>query len=607
MMLLLGVAFLSGMATIISPCVLPVLPVVLASSVAGGRWRPLGVTVGLAASFALVTLAFSAILDALRLPPDALRAVGIVVIGLAGLSLLIPQIMVRLEGLLTRVGQLGLRMQGSGAQRGGFGGGLLLGAALGLVWTPCAGPILAAVIATAALQGASPRAAAVVLAYAVGAGLPMMAIAFGGQWMVRALRRTGRYAAVAQQALGALVLLTAVAMAADVDRQFQLWAVAALPAEWNTPLLGVEAGSPIRHALGELRGQTSHAAAQSAPPTTAAGAGPVPDLGQQIAQGVSPTPLSLDNLGPAPKFKGITRWLNTAHPLNLSALRGKVVLIDLWTYSCINCLRTLPHVRDWYATYRAKGFVVIGVHTPEFSFERVPANVARATRQLGITYPVALDNAYATWQAYNNEYWPAEYLIDARGRIRHTHFGEGEYDVTERAIQALLREAGRPVASVLTGAPDLTPTHDQTPETYIGRDRMTNFASPQGVASDQARDYTTPPTLRPDSFALAGRWWVQPNAATAMRPGASLDFAVRGSKVFVVLAPHGRADRVRVLLDGQPVRSGLNVGADAPGGVVRVTMDNLYNVVDLRGKVESHRLRLIFDQPGTQVYAFTFG
>jgi hypothetical protein len=267
----------------------------------------------------------------------------------------------------------------------------------------------------------------------------------------------------------------------------------------------------------------------------------------------------------------------------------------------------LPHLNGWYERYRRLGFVIVGVHTPEFAFEAVPSNVAAAIRQLHIAFPVALDPHYATWNAYNNQYWPADYLIDARGVIRYTAFGEGEYDKTEAAIQQLLRDAGRQFSMPLATTPDLTPNHAQTPETYVGSDRMSNFASPQAVHPGRVQDFTTPATLAPDSFALAGRWEINPSEATVMRAGASLDFAVTGSKVFVVLSPRGRDDHVRVLLDGKPVTAGKTAGADVRNGIVHVGMDNLYNVIDLQGKVESHRLRLIFETPGTQVYSFTFG
>ncbi|MGH2347647.1 MAG: redoxin domain-containing protein, partial [Chloroflexota bacterium] len=294
-------------------------------------------------------------------------------------------------------------------------------------------------------------------------------------------------------------------------------------------------------------------------------------------------------------------------PLTMAGLRGKVVLVDFWTYSCINCLRTLPHLKDWYARYQSAGLEVVGVHSPEFAFEGIPSNVAAAIRQWGIPYPVALDPAYDTWNAYQNEYWPAEYLIDAQGHIRYTSFGEGDYDKTESAIRQLLADANHPVKVAPGHVADTTPTYQMTPETYTGSERMSNFASPQTVVSGQARDFTTPATLPSNQFALAGRWQVNEQEATALRAGDSLDFTVTADKVVVIFAPPGPQAKVRVYLDGAPVKSGGTAGADVRGGEVSVRMDNLYNVIDLHGRVETHRLRLVFETPGTQVYSFTFG
>ncbi|GAC1395430.1 MAG: hypothetical protein NVSMB65_14480 [Chloroflexota bacterium] len=451
----------------------------------------------------------------------------------------------------------------------------------------------------------TPFATAVVVAYALGAGVPMLGIAYGGRWIARRLRHVSPRAGAAQRAFGVAMVVTALAMAANVDRSVTVWAVSALPAGWSTPLGALESSATARRALASLRQQDQ---AQASPAVGQPPVGrPVGDGRQAAAAALAPTPPALQDLGRAAGFSGITRWFNTPRPLTLAGLRGKVVLVDFWTYSCINCLRALPHVIGWYARYQKLGFVVVGVHTPEFAFEGVPANVAQAIRQLHITYPVALDPRYATWNAYNNQYWPAEYLIDARGVIRHVSFGEGEYGATEQAIRRLLRDAGRPAAMPLAAAPDLTPRHPRTPETYMGSDRMSSFASPQPVTPGRVEEYTTPRLLAGDAWALAGRWRITPTQAAAVRAGDSLDFQITGSKVFVVLAPRGRDDRVRVYLDGRPPTAGTGAGADVHDGVVRVTMDNLYNVVDLGGRVESHRLRLVFETPGTAVYSFTFG
>jgi cytochrome c biogenesis protein CcdA/thiol-disulfide isomerase/thioredoxin len=590
MLLLTIYAFLAGLATVLSPCILPVLPIVLSSSLGGDRWRPLGVVAGLIVSFAVATLAISSLISALHIPPDALRNFGIIIIALAGLALLIPELWYGLEAMLGRVGNLGARLQGE--PRRGAAGGFLVGVGLGLVWTPCAGPILATVLALAATNKASAGASVVTIAYSLGAAIPMLGIAYGGQVVLQRVRGLSRRAGTIQRLFGVIMLLTALALTTGVDRDFQVWASANFPGGWNTPFTNVEDSGPVRDALGNLR-----PVAPAQPTTTAA----VEKVSLKDAI------LGMQDLGPAPEFTGITNWFNTPAPLTMAGLRGKVVLVDFWTYSCINCLRTLPHLKDWYARYKSDGLEIVGVHSPEFAFEGVPANLAAAIRQWSIPYPVALDPAYATWNAYRNEYWPAEYLIDAQGHIRYTSFGEGDYSKTESAIRQLLADANHPVKMAAGKVADTTPTYQMTPETYINSERMTNFASPQTVNPGQAQVFTIPSTLPADQFGLAGRWQVNGQESTALDAGDSLDFTVTADKVFVIFAPPGPQAKVRVSIDGAPVKPGVTAGADVQGGEVTVNMDNLYNVVDLHGPVQTHRVHLVFETPGTQVYSFTFG
>jgi cytochrome c biogenesis protein CcdA/thiol-disulfide isomerase/thioredoxin len=583
---LLFYALLAGLATVLSPCILPVLPIVLSSSIDGDRRRPLGVVAGLIVSFSAATLAVSALVDRLGIPADALRNIGIAIVALAGISLLFPEVLRGVELLLAGIGRLGSRVQGE--PRRGFWGGLALGAGLGLVWTPCAGPILATVIALAATNHVSTGAGAVVVAYAIGAGIPMLGIAYGGRLAMQKLRGASKHAGAVQRGFGVIMLLVALGLATGVDRDFQVWASGAFPGGWNTPFSSVENSAGIKAQLADLKGTAS-----KAPPRPSSNA--------------ADAAIGLTDAGHAPDFTGISHWFNTAHPLTLAALRGKVVLIDFWTYSCINCLRTLPHIKDWYARYGKSGLVVIGVHSPEFPFEGIASNVAAAIKQWGISYPVALDPKYATWNAYNNQYWPAEYLLDAQGNVRYTSFGEGDYDKTERAFRQLLADAGKQVTVTAGQVPDTTPANVMTPETYVGSERISGFASPEQIVPDAVQTFTTPATLPSDQFALAGSWRVGTGAATALRAGDSLDFTVTASKVFVIFAPRQAADTVRVLLDGKQVVTGKNAGADVRDGKVTVRMDNLYNVVDLGGRGETHRLRLVFETAGTEVYSFTFG
>ncbi len=417
MVVLILFAALSGLVTVCSPCILPVLPVVLSSTLTGGKRRPMGVIAGLIVSFSVFTLAITQIVAWLGLSATSLRLAAVALIGVLGLSLIVPALGDRVERALSRLPGLARLSQGAG-----FGAGFLTGASLGLVWAPCAGPILAAVTALAATQRLSWGAAALVAAYAVGAGLPLLGIAYGGRAAMRRVplfvRNTGRL----QRVFGAVMVLTAALIAFNADTLVTAWATGLAPASWTAQLSGFESSPLVSRELGQLTLAT-------ATPTPSASAG-------------SPTP-SLADLGPAPEITGIDHWINSS-PLTLQEQRGKVVLVDFWTYSCINCIHTLPYVTAWYDHYKDDGFVVIGVHTPEFAFEQDTPNVEQAVERFDIAYPVAQDNTYLTWRAFDNQYWPAEYLIDANGHIRYEHFGEGSYARTEAAIQELLAAAGRP-------------------------------------------------------------------------------------------------------------------------------------------------------------------
>ncbi len=448
MLILIAFAFLSGLVTVLSPCILPVLPIVLASSV-GGRARPLGVVVGLIASFSLTTLLLSRAVLWLGLSASSLRLGAVLVLVLMGATMLLPAIGQRVEALASR-----LSSGASARPRAGWGSGLLLGASLGLLWAPCAGPILAAVIVLAATQQVTLGAAMIVLAYAVGAGVPLLLIAYSGQAVMGRLRGVTQRLRV-QQLFGSVMLLMALLILLNAEQRVTLWATQALPADWSAQLTALEINPQVEQELARLRSE-SRAQPEptlTLPPSTAT---PLPTLTPTRAATAAPTErvllptltpeptmtplIALDDLGPAPELRGISTWLNS-EPLTLDALRGKVVLVNFWTFGCINCQRTLPYITSWYEKYKDEGFVVIGVHTPEFAYEYETANVQEALLRHGITYPVAQDNEFQSWRAYENHYWPAEYFIDAQGTIRHLHIGEGKYDESEKIIQQLLAEA----------------------------------------------------------------------------------------------------------------------------------------------------------------------
>jgi cytochrome c biogenesis protein CcdA/thiol-disulfide isomerase/thioredoxin len=543
MLVLIGIGLAAGFITAVSPCVLPVLPIVFAGGATGGRRKPLAIIAGLVLSFSVFTLFGVWALRELGLPENLLRRVAIGLLFLVAATLLFP----RIEELVQRP-LLRLTRRPSGD----LGGGLLLGASLGLVFVPCAGPVLAAITVVGATQDVGFRSIVLTLAYSIGAAIPMLAVAFGGRAGMNALRP---HAHRIRQALGIVVGLTALAIALNVDRHFQT----AIPGYTESLQKKVEESGRAQRELRKLRGNTRVAASNT----------------------------SLRDFGPAPEFAGISQWINSG-PLTLQQLRGKVVLIDFWTYSCINCLRTLPHVRAWYSAYRRQGLVVVGVHTPEFAFEHVAGNVRGAVRRLGVEYPVALDNDYATWNAWQNQYWPAKYLIDRRGHLRYYHFGEGGYDTTEERIRTLLGESAGalPVAARLS---DPTPTIPTTPETYLGYRRLQRF--PQGRYTPQRfRDYRFPAQpLGQDELAYAGSWRVNPENIVA-GPGATLRLRFTARKVHLVLGGRGP---VTVLLDGKEQRT------------VHVDGSRLYTLLRLP-RLRSGLLELRF-APGVHGYAFTFG
>jgi cytochrome c biogenesis protein CcdA/thiol-disulfide isomerase/thioredoxin len=576
LLLLVLVAFVAGAGTALTPCVLPVLPAVLASAGSGGRRRPLGVIAGLVTTFTLAIVALATVIDGVGLPDGTVRTIAVVVLLAFGLALLVPSLAARIEARLSRLARFGPRTRGDG-----FWSGVVVGAGLGFVYAPCAGPILAAVVSVSATQGASGRIVAIALGYAAGSALVLLLLAYGGRYVLDRLRAAGRGPAV-QRVLGVVLVATAVAVATDADVRFQTALASDFPAFLTNPTRGLEKSHAVEKRLADLRGPARFAEASS-PSGRHAG---------------------LPVLGRAPDFTGNQRWFNTpgGAPLTLRQLRGRVVLVDFWTYTCINCIRTLPYVRAWDERYRKDGLTVVGVHTPEFSFEHDAGNVERAIAQNQLRYPVAQDNDYKTWDAWGNQYWPAKYLIDARGRVRYAHFGEGEYDKTESAIRALLAEAGASHlgatarAHVETAAPGLA-----TPETYIGYKQSRGFDPPVRPGRGS---YQAPAKLDPVHFALDGTWDVSGESATAVS-GASIHARVTARRVFLVLGtPDGKPHPGRVLIDGKPIPDSQS-GQDVAGGRLTVSQQRLYRLVDLP-EVEDRTLTIEL-APGTTAYAFTFG
>jgi cytochrome c biogenesis protein CcdA/thiol-disulfide isomerase/thioredoxin len=598
MVVLIVFAFVAGAATAVSPCVLPVLPVALSAGMTGGRRRPLGVVSGLALSFTFATVALVYVIAALGLPDGLLRTLAIVTLIAFGCSLLVPAVADRLEARLSRIAG-GVRSSGApaggtagapeslegtaeGAKHGqhGFWSGMLVGGGLGFLYAPCAGPILAGVITVSASEMLSAERLTVALAYGVGSAAALYVLMLGGRRLTRRLsRRSGRF----QMAMGAVMVLVALLMLGNYDTRFETAIAGDLPSFLVDPSKGLESSSAATKQLAALRGH---------PVRQAAGL-------KQADAG-----LSLPVLGQAPEFTETERWFNTpgGQPLTLGELRGHVVLVDFWTYTCINCIRTLPYLNAWYAKYHSDGFEIVGVHTPEFPFEHSAANVAAAIAQNGIRYPVAQDNNQGTWNAYQNQYWPAEYLIDAQGRIRLTDFGEGEYGAKERAIRSLLAESGARLGTPVRVHALAAPEAEVTPESYLGAERAQRFTN--GQIEPGIHDFG-PPGSEPlplNALRYGGVWSVSGWSAAAVRK-AALQLRFTSQRVYLVMgSSHPTA--MTVLLDGHPIPARL-AGGDVREGLVHVGPDRLYRLVSLPS-VQTHTLTV--EAPsGLSVYDFTFG
>ena len=583
MALLVLFGFIAGAATALSPCVLPVLPVALSAGATGGRRRPLGIVAGLAVSFTFATVALVYVIAALGLPDDFLRKLAIAVLIAFGLTLMAPPLAARLEGWVSR---FTARDGGPESRGDGLWSGVLVGLSLGLVYAPCAGPILAGVITVSASQSFGAGRLAVALSYGIGSAAALYFLMLGGRRAIAPLARRSGYF---QIAMGAVMVLVALAMLGNYDIRFQNAIAGDLPGFLVNPSEALEGTASARSALADLRGGghgIGFEAPSGAPRSSASGG------------------LDLPVLGKAPEFVGTERWFNTPgeRPLTLRQLRGRVVLVDFWTYSCINCIRTLPYLEAWDKRYRKDGLTIVGVHSPEFPFERDAGNVEAAIAEDGIHYPVVQDNELATWSAYANQYWPAEYFIDARGNVRYVHFGEGEYGEKEKVIRQLLAEAGDRVGRGMSGAHGIEPSAGvTTPETYLGVARAERFTNAE--LSPGLHDFSAPPQLPANEFAYHGPWRIEFHSATAA--GGSLDLNFGARRVYLVLGTvDGQPRRVKVLLDGKPIGTGA-AGSDVHGGTVTVNSQRLYDLVDLP-RVEHHVLRLE-PEAGVTGYAFTFG
>jgi len=596
MTILIVFAFLSGIVTILSPCILPVLPIVLSGSV-GGKSRPYGVVIGFVASFSIFTLALSHIVRALHLPPDILRITAVVLIVAFGLVMVSSRLRGKIELFASRI--TSSRRSGSGGMTAagipagapprrkntGFSAGILTGVSLGLVWTPCVGPILASVISLAVTRSVDGGAVLIILAYSLGTAIPMLAVMLGGRGLIHRFPALQNQSDNIQRIFGILMIMVGIGIGFELDRRFQTSVLSIFP-NYGSGLTALENIEPVRDAIDARRTGGDGNISENAFSTD------VFSLDEQPEQG------KLGNYGPAPPLITDGMWFNSAGH-TMEDLRGKVVLIDFWTYSCVNCIRTIPHLSSWYEAYRKDGFVIIGVHTPEFAFEQDPDNVRRAIAELGVTWPVVLDNQYVQWEAYRNRFWPAHYFIDTEGRIRYFQFGEGEYDIAEGVIRRLLEEAG----NLSSGRAEIKADanlESRTPETYLGYRRSQGFISQPKTVRNRPAEYS--PAAEPGNgeWSLQGTWTITAEYITPVETG-ELEVGFNARNVFLVIEPADEDGLIEVRLDGRPIRN----TPDVRNGIIRPDESRLYQLVELDAP-ERHTLSLTV-HGHVRLFAFTFG
>jgi cytochrome c biogenesis protein CcdA/thiol-disulfide isomerase/thioredoxin len=617
-MILFLLAYLGGVLTIISPCILPVLPFVFARSDRPFVTSGLPMLAGMAATFAVVAT-LAAVGGGWAVQANEYgRYAALALLALFGITLLFPALADR----LTRpVVALGSRLSESADRRTGTGGSsilpsLLLGIATGLLWAPCAGPVLGLILTGAALEGANAQTSLLLVAYAAGAATSLaLALVIGGR-VFAAMKRSLGAGEWVRRGLGAAVLAAVVVIALGLDTRFLTQVSLASTAPLEQGL--VDKLHPAPSAQPSTEGSPV-AMTGNPPPVTkepSQGEGPAPVTGNPppVVREEQPQAQTADfpDEGPMPSLAGAVDWLNSP-PLTPEALKGKVVVVDFWTYSCINCLRSLPYVRAWYEKYKGQGLVVIGVHTPEFAFEKNIDNVRKAVADLKLDFPIVIDNDYAIWRAFKNRYWPADYFIDPQGRIRDHSFGEGDYAASEHVIQQLLAKTGRTnvsgglVAVSARGAEAASDGDDvRSPETYLGYARAENFISPGGAVKDGSHVYAAgKPQL--NQWGLSGDWTIGDERARLNRKDGSIVYRFHARDLHLVLgAAKGKPVPFRVTIDGKPPGDSHGADTDADGQGV-VNGQRLYQLIRQNGAITDRTFEIRFLDPGAEAYAFTFG
>jgi len=595
-MTLVLLTYLAGVLTIISPCILPVLPFVFARAEGAFLRSTLPLLAGMAITFALVA-SLAALGGGWAVHANHYgRVAALVVLAVFGLTLLLPHLADALARPFVALGARLTRTADGDGSAGSPVSSFVLGIATGLLWAPCAGPILGLVLTGAALNGASASTTLLLLAYAAGAATSLaLALLVGGR-VFAALKRSLGAGEWIRRALGVAVLASVVAIALGLDTGF-------------LSRLSIAGTTGVEQSLLALA-----RAPDSAKTPDASASATTEGVNGAAMRAAVPSADVLPDEGPMPSIDGASEWLNSP-PLTAESLRGKVVLIDFWTYSCVNCIRTLPYLRAWYDKYKDRGLVVIGVHAPEFAFEHDVDNIRRAAAEFKIDYPIAVDNEYTIWRAFKNEYWPAHYFVDAKGRVRHHHFGEGEYAQSERIIQQLLAEAGSADVAGDVVQPEVSgaalaaaPMPSLSPETYVGYARAERFASNGGAVHDRKHDYAAPAQLDANAWGLAGAWTIGQEKARLDAPGGRIVYRFHARDLNLVLGPavEGKPVRFRVRIDGKAPGGDHGIDTDAEGNGT-VTQQQLYQLLRVKDDIRDRTFEIEFLDPGVEAFAFTFG